>query len=159
MRMKKKPGVTAHNKWTDTETSAWTGLVRAQQYLIGKVEDALRERGLPPLPWYDVLWELDRAPGGNLRLNELGRRVLLDKYSVTRLSQRLEREGLVRRVPCTQDGRGIFAHITADGRKLRRKMWPVYERAVKEHFLSKFGKEDIARIDRLMGRLSESGIE
>ena len=157
--MKKKPGVRAPDKWTDTETSAWTGLVRAQQYLIGKVEDALSERGLPPLPWYDVLWELDRAPGGNLRLNELGRRVLLDKYSVTRLSQRLEREGLVRRVPCTQDGRGIFAHITADGRKLRRKMWPVYERAVKEHFLSKFGREDIARIDRLMGRLRESGIE
>lgn len=156
--MKKKTGGKSANVWTDTETSAWTGLVRAQQYLINAVEDALRENGLPPLPWYDVLWELDRAPGGSLRLNEIGRRVLLDKYNVTRLSQRLDQEGLVRRVPCTQDGRGMYARITAKGRKLRRKMWPVYERAVREHFLSKFGKEDIARIDRLMRRIrGESG--
>ncbi|HSC35173.1 MAG TPA: MarR family winged helix-turn-helix transcriptional regulator [Thermodesulfobacteriota bacterium] len=153
--MKKKTAGKSSNVWTDTETSAWIGLVRAQQYLIGVVENALRENGLPPLPWYDVLWELDRTPGGSLRLNEIGRRVLLDKYNVTRLSQRLEQEGLVRRVPCTQDGRGMFAHITANGRRLRRKMWPVYERAVKEHFLSKFGKEDIARIDRLMRRIRE----
>lgn len=151
--MKKKTGGKSSNVWTDTETSAWIGLVRAQQFLIGAVEDALRQNSLPPLPWYDFLWELDRAPGGSLRLNEIGRRVLLDKYNVTRLSQRLEQEGLVKRVPCTQDGRGMFARITANGRKLRRKMWPVYERAVKEHFLSKFGKEDIARIDRLMRRI------
>jgi hypothetical protein len=58
----------------------------------------------------------------------------------------------------TRDGRGIFAHITPGGRRLRKKMWPVYERAVKEHFLSKFGKEDIARIDKLMRRIrDESG--
>ncbi|MGH7849175.1 MAG: MarR family winged helix-turn-helix transcriptional regulator [Thermodesulfobacteriota bacterium] len=151
--MKKKTSVSSAGEWTDTETSAWIGLVRAQQYLISAVEDALRAKGLPPLPWYDFLWELDRAPGGNLRLNEIGKRVLLDKYNVTRLSQRLEQEGLVRRVPCTQDGRGIFAHITPGGRRLRKKMWPVYERAVKEHFLSKFGKEDIASIDKLMRRI------
>jgi len=156
--MKKKTAGKSVNKWTDTETSAWIGLVRAQQYLISAVEDALRENGLPPLPWYDFLWELDRAPGGSLRLNEIGRRVLLDKYNVTRLSQRLEQEGLVRRVPCTRDGRGMYAHITANGRKLRRKMWPVYERAVKERFFSKLGKGDIVQIDRLMRRIrGESG--
>lgn len=153
--MKKKSGGKSANKWTETETSAWTGLVRAQQYLLGRVEDELREKGFPPLPWYDVLWELDRTPGGNLRLNELGKRVLLDKYNVTRLVQRLEEEGLVRRVPCPADGRGIFAHITEEGRKLRRKMWPVYERSVKEHFLSKLAKKDIAQLDGLMRRIRE----
>jgi DNA-binding MarR family transcriptional regulator len=156
--MKKKTAGKSGRGWTDRETSAWTGLVRAQQYLVGAVEDALRQEGLPPLPWYDVLWEIERAPGGNLRLNEIGKRVLLDKYNVTRLVQRLEDEGLVRRVPCPQDGRGVFAYITPEGRRLRKKMWPVYERAVKEHFFSKLGKEDIARIDGLMRRIrGESG--
>jgi len=153
--MKSRTAGGSRKKWTGPETAAWIGLIRAQQYLVGAVEDALREEGLPPLPWYDVLWELDKSSGGNLRLNELGKRVLLDKYNVTRLVQRLENEGLVRRVPCPQDGRGIFAHITPKGRKLREKMWPVYERAVSERFFSKLGKEDISRLGRIMDRICE----
>ncbi|MFI5324247.1 MAG: MarR family winged helix-turn-helix transcriptional regulator, partial [Thermodesulfobacteriota bacterium] len=108
-----------------------------------------------PLSWYDVLWELHRAPGGKLRLNELGKRVLLDKYNVTRLVQRLEEEGLAERVPCPADGRGVFARITSGGRKLRRRMWPVYARAVKEHFLSKLPKKDIAQLDALISRIRD----
>ncbi len=153
--MKTKTAGGSRKKWTGPETAAWIGLVRAQQYLVGAVEDALREEGLPPLPWYDVLWELDKAPGGNLRLNEIGKRVLLDKYNVTRLVQRLENEGLVRRVPCTQDGRGIFAYITPKGRKLRERMWPVYRRTVSELFFSKLGRQDISRLSSIMGRIFE----
>jgi hypothetical protein len=63
-RVEKKTGGKSGNKWTATETSAWTGLVRTQQFLINRVEKELRENGLPPLSWYDVLWELERAPGG-----------------------------------------------------------------------------------------------
>ena len=140
-------------KWTDVETSAWVGLVRAQQHLLNKVEEALKDSGFPPLTWYDVLWELDRAPDGSLRLNEIGKRVLLDKYNVTRVVQRLENEGLVSRSACPVDGRGVFACITDKGRNLRKKMWPVYESAVREHFLSRFGKKDIAELSRFMDRI------
>lgn len=150
--MKKTTAVKKSRKWTALETSAWTGLLRSQQYLVGEVEDALKDEGFPPLPWYDVLWELDKSPGGTLRLNEIGKRVLLDKYNVTRLVQRLENEGLVKRLPCPQDGRGVFASITPKGKKLREKMWPVYERTVKKKFLSKFARTEIARLDSLLKR-------
>ncbi|HKQ32601.1 MAG TPA: MarR family winged helix-turn-helix transcriptional regulator [Thermodesulfobacteriota bacterium] len=153
--MKTKTAGRRRKKWTEHETAAWIGLIRTQQYLVGAVEDALGKEGLPPLPWYDVLWELDKSPEGNLRLNEIGKRVLLDKYNVTRLVQRLENEGLVRRVPCAQDGRGIFAHITPKGRKLRERMWPVYERAVSERFFSKLGRQDISRLGSIMGRICD----
>jgi len=141
------------DKWTDTETSAWVGLVRARQYLLNKVEEALKQQGFPPLSWYDVLWELDRAPDGSLRLNEIGKRVLLDKYNVTRLVQRLEDEGLVSRTSCPVDGRGVFACITEKGRKLRKAMWPVYEKAVSENFLSRFGQKEIAELSGFMDRI------
>jgi DNA-binding MarR family transcriptional regulator len=157
MTVKKKKRV--GKKWTDTETSAWTGLVRAQQYLLNKVEQALKEQGFPPLTWYDVLWELDRAPDGSLRLNEIGKRVLLDKYNVTRLVQRLEDEGLVSRSACPVDGRGIVACITEKGRKLRNAMWPVYEKAVSENFLSRFGKNEIAELSGFMDRIKPDASE
>lgn len=155
MNMKKKSGMENYKNWTDSQTSAWTGLVKAQQHLLNKVEEELKKNGFPPLTWYDVLWELDRHPDGSLRLNELGKRVLLDKYNVTRLVQRLEEEGLVSRTACPIDGRGIVACITEKGRKLRNEMWPVYERTVREHFLSKFGKREIAELDKFVKRIRE----
>jgi len=146
-------------KWTETEASAWTGLVQAQQCLIDKVEDELKKKGLPSLSWYDVLWELERSEDGSLRLNDLGKRVLLDKYNVTRLVQRLEDEGLLVRNQCKIDGRGIFACITEKGKKLRKKMWPVYEEVVRENFLCKFNNKELLELKNFIERIQASGLQ
>ena len=146
-------------KWTETEASAWTGLVQAQQCLIDKVEEELKKKGLPSLSWYDVLWELERSEDGSLRLNDLGKRVLLDKYNVTRLVQRLEDEGLLVRNQCKIDGRGIFACITEKGKKLRKKMWPVYEEVVRENFLCKFNNKELLELKNFIERIQASGLQ
>ena len=145
--------------WTDTETEAWMGLVKAQQLLYRKVEEELKKKGYPCLNWYDVLWELDRAEDGSLRLNDLGKRVLFDKYNVTRIVQRLEEEGLVSRTQCPIDGRGIFACITDKGRMLRREMWPVYKETVKKSFFSKFNKKELKELKNFIERIQASGLE
>ena len=73
---------------------AWVLLVRAQQILLGRVETRLKEAGLPPLSWYDVLLELGRDPESDLRQYEIGERVLLNKHNLSRLIDRLESDGL-----------------------------------------------------------------
>ena len=145
-------------KWNETEASAWIGLVQAQQCLIDKVEQELKKKGFPQLSWYDVLWELERAEAGRLRLNDLGKKVLLDKYNVTRLVQKLEQEGLVVRDPCPKDGRGITATITQKGKKLRKQMWPVYEEVVRENFLCKFNKKELKELKNFVERIQASGL-
>lgn len=145
-------------KWTETEASTWIGLVQAQQSLIDKVEEELKKEGFPSLSWYDVLWELERTEGGILRLNDLGKKVLLDKYNVTRLAQRLEEEGLVERGQCPDDGRGRTASITQKGKKLRKKMWPVYEKVVRENFLCKFNKKELKEFKNFIERIQASGL-
>lgn len=140
-------------KLSDTETRAWVGFVKSQQILLGKVEQELKSNDLPPLSWYDVLLELDKAEGGKLRQMELGERVLLSKYNISRLLDRLEREQLICRESCTQDARGIFAVITDKGRSLRSKMWPVYYRVVKDYFLSKFNEEELKQLISFQERL------
>jgi DNA-binding MarR family transcriptional regulator len=157
--MKENKDTNKNRKWTETEADAWTGLVQAQQRLIDKVEQELKKKGLPPLTWYDVLWELERSDGGIRRLNDLGKRVLLDKYNVTRLVQRLEQEGLVVRDQCPQDGRGVTACITEKGRKLRKEMWPVYEQVVRENFLSKFNAGELKELKNFIERIQASGLE
>ena len=146
-------------KWTETEVSAWTGLVQAQQCLIDRVEQELKKKGFPSLNWYDVLWELERSDGGILRLNNLGKRVLLNKYNITRLAQRLEDEGLVVRDQCPKDGRGVTAEITEKGKELRKRMWPVYEQVVRENFLSKFSGHELKELNNFIKRIHATGIE
>lgn len=107
---------------------AWTGLVRAQARVLGAVEAELKRAGLPPLAWYDVLRELQRAPGGRLRPHEIEQ-----QPNVSRLIDRLEQAGLVERCPCPEDGRGQHVVITPAGRALRRRMWPVYRAAIQRH--------------------------
>ena len=133
---------------------AWVRLVRAQQAALGGVEAALKQAGFPPLVWYDVLLELERAPGGSLRHKDIERKMLLQRYSVTRIVERMEQERLVERRPCPDDARGAMAAITEKGRTLRRKMWPVYREAVHRNFTHHFAAGELSTLETLLGRLS-----
>jgi DNA-binding MarR family transcriptional regulator len=101
--------------------------------LIEEVERELAAAGLPPLGWYDVLTELDKA-GGRLRIHELADAVILSRSGLSRLLDRLESAGLLRREPCEDDRRGAYAAITSSGREMLDRMWPVYERCLTAHF-------------------------
>jgi len=136
----------------DSTIAAWVRLVRVSQSVIGAIEADLKAAGFPALDWYDVLLELERA-GGALRPREIARETLFARYSVTRLVDRLEAQGLVNRVACPEDARGAVIQITQKGRKLRHKMWPVYAAAIKRHFADKLGEKDAGQLARLLKRL------
>ena len=116
--------------------AAWRAFLEAHaavtEVLARELED---ERDLP-LPWYDVLVQLQEAPRGELRMAELARSVLLSKSGLTRLIDRMERAGLVERRTCVDDGRGLLAVMTPAGRDTLRKAAPVHLRGIDEHFAS-----------------------
>ena len=114
--------------------AAWRAFITAQATVVEKVERALLEAGLPPLGWYDVLLELSAAPACRLRMHELARAVVLSRSGLTRLVDRLERAGLLRREPDPADRRGSYAVLTDEGREMLRRMWPVYAAGIAEHF-------------------------
>lgn len=132
---------------------AWAGLVRTQRSLLDKVEVALKRARLPPLDWYHVLHEIDRAPKGMMRQAGVQDRTQLAQYNVCRLVGRLEREGLVERRQCQVDGRNNVLAITAKGRALRRRMWPIYAAAIEEHFGARLSQAEAEQLSRLFARL------
>ena len=138
----------------EAASRAWARLVRAQQTALGGVEADLKQAGFPPLVWYDILLELERAPEGRLRHRDIERGMLLQRYHVTRVVERMERDGLVARVPCPDDARGAFAAITEQGRTMRRDMWPVYAASIEQHFAGKFSRAELEQLGALLGRLS-----
>jgi DNA-binding MarR family transcriptional regulator len=140
-------------KLEEMTITAWARLVRAQQVLLERVEADLKQAGLPPLRWYDVLLELRRAGAHGLRQYEIGDAVLLSKYNVSRLLDRLERENLLERYVCEEDGRGARVQITAAGRDLLKRMWPVYSAAIAEHFAQYFNMTELKQLAGFLGRL------
>jgi DNA-binding MarR family transcriptional regulator len=113
---------------------AWRALLNAHARVTGEAERALAEAGLPPLGWYDVLWPLYRAPKRRLRMGALAEEVTLSRTGLTRLVDRIEREGLLRREVAPEDRRGSYVVLTREGAAMLRRMWPVYERVLEESF-------------------------
>ena len=112
---------------TTPQMTAWRALFTAHSTARKRADAALRMAQLPSLETYDVLLELDRDTARNgLMAKDLQTRLLLPQYGVSRLVDRMVAQGLLRRAANPGDGRSALLHITANGRKLRKKMWDVY---------------------------------
>src|SRR4051794_9972427 len=118
---------------SDTVVSAWIGLIRAERAVRTRIEADLKGAGFPSLSWYDVLLELTRAPDGCLTPRDLEYEMLFEQYNLSRLLDRMEAEGLVRRIPYPGDKRRQRVEITEAGRVLQERMWPVYGAAIEAY--------------------------
>ena len=135
----------------DPKAHAWAVLLTAHATLVERIEQTLAAAGLPPLGWYDVLWELEKA-GGRLRMRELARRVVLSKSNLSRLADRLEEAGLVAREASPEDGRGYDLALTRAGRAMRRRMWPVYETQIQQLFAAHLSLEEARVVGEALAR-------
>jgi len=134
--------------------NVWARFIRAEQRLLAAVESDLKAAGLPPLLWYDVILELTRAPLGRLRHRDLQVQVLLAKYNLSRLIDRMADDGLVSRVPVQEDARGAYIAVTESGRRLGKRMWPVYARSIARHFAARLDEGDLIELDRVLAKLT-----
>lgn len=119
---------------TDAHVKAWARMVRGTTQVLRTVEEALKAAGLPALSWYDVLLELRRAGPEGMRPVRLQKEMLIPQYNMSRLIDRLEAAGHVRREMCDDDGRGQIVKITPSGEDLLRRMWPIYAQALRTSF-------------------------
>jgi DNA-binding MarR family transcriptional regulator len=100
---------------SEQELRAWRGMLRAHAALTKALDAQLEaEHGLP-LVSYEVLLVLAGAPARKMRMSELAETVVLSRSGLTRLVDRLERDGLIRRQSCRDDARGAFAALTDVG--------------------------------------------
>jgi DNA-binding MarR family transcriptional regulator len=97
-----------------------TSIMRAQQILLARADTVLKPFGLS-FARYEVLMLLCFSQRGSLPLGKIGERLQVNKASVTNAVNRLEADGLVRRDPNPEDGRGTLATITTRGQKLTKR--------------------------------------
>jgi DNA-binding MarR family transcriptional regulator len=140
----------------DPRQRAWARFVIAQAMLLEHIEAAFSAADLPPLAWYDVLWILENSEHGRLRMADLARKVVVSRSNVTRLTDRMEKAGLVARSDCPVDGRGTVCELTAKGRALRAKMWPVYRKQIDTLFGRHLDAREAEMISTAFDRIIDS---
>ena len=133
--------------------AAWWKLMAAHARLVQRVGRELAAAASLPLGSYNVLRLLHEAPGGRLRLSELAKAVFLTRSGVTRLVNRLERAGLVRREGHAQDRRGSCAILTDRGRDEWRRARVVFERTVVEQFGNHLSDAEAETLNAVLGRI------
>lgn len=99
---------------------AATSVMRVQQLLLARYDDALRPYGLT-FARYEALVLLHFSRSERLPLSVIGERLMVHPTSVTNIIQRLEQAGLVDRIPNPADGRGTLAGITSSGLELMQR--------------------------------------
>ncbi len=113
---------------------AWEILLRVHAALTPALSSEVETQAGLPLSWYDVLLELSRAEGNQLRMQDLGERVVLSRSRVSRIVDETEAAGLVERNPDSGDGRVTLARMTSRGSAAFRRAAPVYLDAISTYF-------------------------
>jgi DNA-binding MarR family transcriptional regulator len=96
---------------------AWHLLLQVSSRVLRELDDALDADDRITVTEFDVLITLDNAPDRQLRMTDLARATLLSSGGMTRLAGRLERRGLLRRLPDPDDARAFRATLTPDGQR------------------------------------------
>jgi DNA-binding MarR family transcriptional regulator len=138
---------------TATESTAWRGLLRAHAALVRALDGELEQTHGIALTSYEVLARLAQSDAGRMRMCELAESVLLSRSGLTRMVDRLERDGLVARGSCEHDARGAFAVITPEGLDAFRRARVTHLDGIRRHFVGCFSPEELEAMSVLWQRL------
>jgi DNA-binding MarR family transcriptional regulator len=137
----------------EEELAAWRGMLRAHAELVRELDAELARDHDMPLSSYEVLLYLNDSPEGRMRMSELADSVLLSRSGLTRLVDRLERQGLLKRERCESDARGLFAEITQEGRKAFAEARKTHLDGVRRVFLNRFSRDELRTLGGLWQKL------
>lgn len=139
------------------ELRAWRGLLRAHACLAKKLDAELeRAHGLP-MSSYEVLLRLEEAQGERMRMRDLAEQAQLSRSGLTRLADRLERDGLLSRCSCSHDARGSYACLTEAGRERLQEARGTHRAVVREQFFSHFSEQELTLLADMWERIAPCG--
>lgn len=125
-------------------------LIEAHNEVLNVSQRQLEASSDVPVAWLGVLIRLARSPGQRLRMTELARDMTMSTSGVTRLVDRIEAAGHVRRDACPEDRRGLHAVLTDTGREVLSRAVPGHVTSLRRTLGAALGDEELAELTRLL---------
>ena len=133
------------------ELRLWLRLLTCKQLVERELRTRLRDEFETTLPRFDLMAQLERVPSG-LRMSELSRRMMVTGGNVTGITDQLEAEGLVERVPVEGDRRAFSVRLTPAGRKQFKAMAERHESWIVDAFAG-LSSTEIQALHQLLGKV------
>jgi DNA-binding MarR family transcriptional regulator len=140
-------------KLNHDELRVWGGFLRTHARVVRELDEELRVAHGMPLGTFDVLVTLSNATDERLRMRDLADAVVLSRSGLTRLVDRLVKEGLVKRERCGDDARGAWAVLTPAGTRALDEARPTHLDGVRRRFLSALDRGDREHLADLWDKL------
>jgi len=134
----------------DPRLDPWRAFLTAHARITRRLDEELRAEHDLSLAEYDALLTIADAPDRRIRMRQLADRVILSKSGVTRLIDRLVRDGSVERDSCVTDARGAEAVLTQAGLDRLRNASATHLRGISDHFVDAIAPADFDAVDRAM---------
>ncbi len=131
----------------------WLALLAAEKSVVSGVERELEAHRVP-LPWYEVLVCLARAPEGRLRMQDLANAILLSGSGATRVVEKMEVARLLRREAAADDQRGRTCEITDAGRNLLGDVQPHFFAALERCVGERLTRDEQQTLAKLLAKLA-----
>ncbi|MFJ8014187.1 MarR family winged helix-turn-helix transcriptional regulator [Streptomyces sp. NPDC096339] len=133
-------------RWlTDAEQCLWRTHLDVSRLLMHQLEKDLQPFGLTNND-YEILVNLSESDDHRMRMSDLATATLQSKSRLSHQITRMEAAGLVVRVNCESDRRGLYAVLTDQGMETMRKVAPHHVASVRRHFIDLLAPEDLAAI-------------
>jgi DNA-binding MarR family transcriptional regulator len=137
----------------EREMAAWHALLRGHAAVVRVLEAELEAQQRLSLPAYEVLSHLSDAPDNRLRMSDLAACAVLTPSGLTRLVDKLSRDGLVERAKCSADARVVYAVLTDAGRARLVAAYPDHLRSVRRHYVDRLTPDQLDAIADALGNL------
>ncbi len=131
----------------------WLRMLSCTVRIENEIRGRLRSEFGITLPRFDLMAQLERHPEG-LRMGELSRRMMVTGGNVTGITDQLQQERLVERVPDPDDRRAYTVRLTAGGKRAFRKMARVHEGWIAE-LLDGVAPTDKEKLIKLLSQLKQ----
>ena len=142
--------------WLSAEQQrVWRSYLLGSARLIAQLDANLREFGLD-LGEYEILVRLSESPDRRARMSELAAAVHQSRSRLTHTVGRMEHAGLVDRVSCPTDRRGVWASLTDAGFHLLELAAPAHVRSVRQYVLEAMPAEDYAALGRAFAAVADA---
>jgi DNA-binding MarR family transcriptional regulator len=139
--------------WLDAnELAAWRSFTLMHLQLMARLSRELNATGVS-LPDYLVMATLSDAPGGRRRMSDVGDELGWEKSRTSHHVTRMCERGLVEKQPCESDQRGAYVALTDLGRREARRVAPSHVRAVRELFIDRLSRDELAMLSELSDRV------
>jgi len=144
------------NADVDPHREAWIAIAQTHAAVTGRLQEALTAAELPPLPWFEVLATLDRAPEQRLKMGDLAEALVITRGGLTKLVDRLIKAGLLERTFCETDRRVSYATLLPAGVELLAEMRPVGRGELATAFTANLSVAESEELQATMERIRGS---